>query len=76
MRTMGETVNCPNCGGEAIPRPKWMGGGVFCNKCGVVKKLIRDPREATAKIRSLATESMDVNIGLKEFLTIDRLRSR
>ena len=73
---MGKTVNCPNCGGEAIPRPALMGGGVFCSECGVVEKLIQDPREAIAKIRSLATESIDVDIGLKDFLFIDRLRSR
>jgi len=73
---MGENVTCPNCGGEAIPRPAWMGGGIFCPECGVIEKLIRDPREAAAKIRSLAKESMDVKIELKEFLTIDRLRSR
>ena len=73
---MGETVTCPNCGGEAIPRPALMGGGIFCPECGVVEKPIQDPREATAKIRNLATERVDVDIGLKEFLTIDRLRSR
>ena len=72
---MRET-NCPNCGGEAIPRPACMGGGVFCSECGVIEKRIQDPREAIAKIRSLATKSIDVDIGLKEFLFIDRLRSR
>jgi len=54
---MIETVKCPKCGGEAIPRPAWMGGGIFCPECGVIEKQIQDPREATAKIRSLAKES-------------------
>ena len=76
MRTMGETVNCPNCGGDAVPRPAFMGGGIFCPECGVVEKLIHVPRETAAKIRNLATESREVDIGLKEFLFIDRLRSR
>jgi len=68
---MGETLNCPKCGGEAIPRPAWMGGGIFCSECGVIDEPICDPREATAKIRDLAT-NMEMPIGVSIHRTSPR----
>ena len=29
---------CPSCSGDALTRPKLMGGGIFCPSCGVVNR--------------------------------------
>jgi len=29
-------VTCPRCGGAALIRPGFMGGGIFCPSCGVI----------------------------------------